>query len=183
MSKVVNLKGGLMDHRRIARKQQSEKMQSKKRSHKRFKHRRNEKDQWRKIKKIHKELIAQIATRTVAMINYFNVSLFVLENLKWSRHSARNVSGYYLTTWQVHWFFAQIQDMIEAMCTRLGIKVQKVSPRDSSKECHKCGVIGTRKGKTFTCRSKSCKLYRVDSDLNAARNLVKRSRKYKKFAP
>jgi len=179
--KTVNLKGKLRQHRWIARKEQSMKMQSHRRSKQRFIHRRNEKDKWRKIKNIHKEMIRQIATRTVAMLDYYEVSLFVMEDLRWSHHTPKSVGGYYLATWQIHWFFAQVQEMIEAMCTKIGIKVQKVNPRDSSKLCHKCGERGVRSGKTFTCKSESCKLYQIDSDLNAARNLIQRSRKYKKF--
>ena len=59
-----------------------------------------------------------------------------------------------------------------------GIVIEYVNPKNSSKKCWRCDEFGTRDGKRFVCESSVCHRYQLDSDLNAARNLVKRSKKY-----
>ncbi len=58
-----------------------------------------------------------------------------------------------------------------------GYTIEMVDPKYSSKNCWKCGECGNRKSKIFLCTS--CVKYQIDSDLNAARNLVLRSKNYK----
>ena len=141
--------------------------------------REKEKTQWRKIKNTHSELIRQISTRIIAYLNYHNVGTLVLENLKWSTHSARSKSGYFLATWQIHWFFSQVQSMLTNQAKMHGIRVELVNPKNSSRICHRCGKFGKRAGKQFYCTNNSCSLKHMDSDLNAARNLIQRSKRYK----
>ena len=153
-------------------------MQSKKGSVKHWFARNIEKSKWRKIKRIHMEMVHQISTRIIAYLNYFDVSRLVLEDLKWSKHSLKTEVGYFLSSWQIHWFFAQVQDTLKNMAKLRGITVEMVNPKYSSKYCWKCGQRGGRAGKTFICTSNACMKYQVDSDLNAARNLIKRSKIY-----
>ena len=122
------------------------------------------------------ELVHQISTRIIAYLNYFDVSRLILEDLKWSKHSLKTEIGYFLSSWQIHWFFAQIQDTLKNMAKLHGITVEMVNPKYSSKNCWKCDQRGNRVGKTFICTSNVCVRYQVDSDLNAARNLIKRSK-------
>jgi IS605 OrfB family transposase len=178
---VLNLKSKLMDRRLVARTQQSKKALSKKGTMKFWLARKMEKAQWRKIGNLHKELIRQISTRIVAYLNYHNVGVLVLENLKWSQHSSKTQSGYFINTWQIHWFFSQVQRMLTNMAKINGIKVELVDPKHTSKICHVCRGRGRRAGKTFYCLKNKCKVSQVDSDLNAARNLVQRSKAYKKY--
>ena len=173
---AMNIKGKLMEHRHVARRQQSVRMQSKKGSVKHWFARNIEKSKWRKIKRTHIELVHQISTRIIEYLNYFDVSRLILEDLKWSKHSLKTEVGYFLSSWQIHWFFAQIQDTLKNMAKLHGITVEMVNPKYSSKNCWKCDQRGDRSGKTFICTSDVCVRYQVDSDLNAARNLIKRSK-------
>ncbi len=127
------------------------------------------------------ELIHQISTRIIALLNHFDVSTLVLENLKWATHSSKSKSGYFLAQWQIHWFYSQVQNMLVNQAKLCGIRVEFVNPKDSSKICWKCMKMGKRDGKIFNCTSNQCSRYQLDSDLNAARNLIIRSKKYKRL--
>ncbi|MFX1294141.1 MAG: zinc ribbon domain-containing protein [Promethearchaeota archaeon] len=69
----------------------------------------------------------------------------------------------------MHWFFAQIQDHLAKMATRVGIAVEWVDPRHTSTRCSRCGELGTRYKKQFTCPHCG---FQLDADLNAARNII-----------
>jgi transposase len=125
---------------------------------------------WRKVHQLHEEIARQVATRIVAACKHHGVGLLRFEDLSWSSRSAKRVSGAWLATWQVHWFFAQVQERATRLARLAGIAVEFVDARNTSKRCSRCGTIGDRKGKTFTCTSFDCKEM-VDSDLNAARNV------------
>ena len=124
---------------------------------------------WRKIHQHHAELAKQIATRLLAVLQYQHVDVLRVEDLSWAKHARKQEVGYFLATWQVHWFFAQVQDHLAEMASRVGIHVEWVNPRHTSTRCSRCGKRGTRTGKVFTCPH--CGL-RLDADLNAARNIV-----------
>ncbi len=179
--KSINIKSKLMDRRLIARDNQSMRMKSKKGTMKHWFARDRQRTQWRKIKNSNLEIIRQLSARTISYLNYHGVGTLVLENMKWSRHGARSKVGYFLATWQVHWFFSQVQTMLINQCKLHGIHVELVDPRNSSKICSKCSKIGKRQGKQFYCSNTSCSLKHVDSDLNAARNLIQRSKRYKHY--
>ncbi|MFX1296278.1 MAG: zinc ribbon domain-containing protein [Promethearchaeota archaeon] len=70
--------------------------------------------------------------------------------------------------WQVHWFFAQVQDHLTEMAMRVGIYVEWVDPRHTSTRCSRCGERGTRYKKQFTCAHCG---FQANDDLNAARNI------------
>ncbi|MHA1911557.1 MAG: zinc ribbon domain-containing protein [Candidatus Kariarchaeaceae archaeon] len=176
--KPVFLKGKLLDHRFVARKMQSIRSTSPRNSMERWRARTTEKIKWTKVSNTHRELVRQISTRMIALLLHYNVGTLVLENLKWSRNSPKSKVGYFLAHWQVHWFFAQVQKRLEEQCLQHGIRVEKVNPAYSSKTCSKCGLKGKRNGKHFTCECG----FSLDSDLNAARNLIIRSKIFKKLA-
>lgn len=175
------VKGKLVEHRYEAKKQQSIRMSSKYGSVRKWHSGSKEKTSWHKIQNLHDELIHQIATRTISLLLHHNASRLILEDLRWSKHSKKSTVGFFLSSQQIHWFFSQVQKLMENMCLRYGIVVEYVNPRNSSKECWKCGKIGNRSKKVFICTSKSCIRYQIDSDLNAARNLILRSKKYRRL--
>ncbi|MFV2016473.1 MAG: zinc ribbon domain-containing protein, partial [Candidatus Heimdallarchaeota archaeon] len=177
----LNLKGKLMDRRLLAILNQSIRMMSRKGTMRHWFAREREKTQWRKISNIHKELIRQISCRIISYLNYHNVGTLILENLKWSTHNTKSQSGYFLATWQVHWFFSQVQSMLTNQARLHGIRVELVNPRNSSKICWLCAKTGNRAGKQFYCTEITCQISHLDSDLNAARNLIQRSKKYKRY--
>jgi IS605 OrfB family transposase len=176
--KPVYLKGKLMDHRFVARQMQSISATSPRNSMERWRARTTEKVKWTKISNTHREIVRQISTRMIALLLHYNVGTLVLEDLKWSRNNLKSKVGYFLVHWQVHWFFAQVQERLEEQCLQHGIRVEKVNPAYSSTTCSKCGLKGKRSGKTFSCECG----FSLDSDLNAARNLIIRSKIFKKLA-
>jgi hypothetical protein len=125
---------------------------------------------WRKMRHLHEEMARQVATRLVAACKYYHVQVLRFEDLSWSHHSAKRVSGAWLSAWQVHWFFSQVQARAALLARLAGIAVELVDARGTSKRCSACSTTGIRKGKTFSCTNDGCKKV-VDSDLNAARNV------------
>lgn len=133
------------------------------------------KQNWRKINNIHRELIHQISSRIVEYAKFKDVDNIRFENLKWSRLSSKRDVGNFLATWQVHWFFSQIIIFTARIARRYGIFTNIVNPYKSSKLCSNCGQEGIRSGKRFICKNSACN-FKLDSDLNAARNLGDLSR-------
>ena len=125
---------------------------------------------WRKVRHLHEEIARQVATRIVAACKYHEVGLLRFEDLSWSSHSAKRVSGAWLATWQVHWFFSQVQERATRLARLAGIAVELVDARGTSKRCSACGTVGNRVGKTFSCTNEDCEKM-VDSDLNSSRNV------------
>jgi len=130
--------------------------------------RREWKRKWGKIKTLHGEMTRQLAARIVAACRHHRSGVLQFEDLKWSRHSRRNEVGYFLSTMQIHWFFAQVIARATTMARKHGIQVELVDARNTSKTCSRCGERGKRDGKIFHCPR--CGLI-LDSDLNAARNI------------
>jgi transposase len=111
---------------------------------------------WRKVRHLHEEIARQVATRIVAACKYHGVGLLRFEDLSWSNHSGKRLSGAWLATWQVHWFFSQIQERATLLARIAGIAVELVDARGTSKRCSACGTIGNRNGKTFSCTNVDC---------------------------
>jgi transposase len=123
---------------------------------------------WRKISNIHNELAIKLALNILEFCKKTEVDSIHLEDLRFASHGSKNEVGYWLTTWQIHWFFAKMQFFIKSFSRRHGIRVALVDARNTSKFCSGCGEFGIRDGKRFRC---NCGL-KLDSDLNAARNLA-----------
>ncbi len=137
--------------------------------------RREYKSCWLSIQNIHTEIIHQISTRIVEFAKYNNVDSIRFEDLRWAKHISKMKGGFFLSTWQVHWFFSQIIQFTSKLARREKIRIYLTNPFKSSKICSWCGEEGIRIGKLFQCRNNMCNLS-LDSDLNAARNLGNISR-------
>ncbi len=174
---IPNLKRQLIATMGRARALQRQKDLLRRRFGKRYKHswryfvaRREWQRCWRRVRHLHEEMARQVATRIVAACVHHGVELLRCEDLTWSSHSAKQESGSWLASWQVHWFFSQVQERTTRLARVACIAVELVDARGTSKRCSACGTIGNRNGKTFTCTNASC-AKKVDSDLNGARNV------------
>jgi transposase len=124
---------------------------------------------WRHIHGIHEDLAKQLAIRIVSVSQAYHSQRIRFEDLRWSQHTAKEETGYWLATWQVHWFHGQIIRHTQEFAAQVGITVELVFARGTSYRCSSCGHVGDRAGKLFTCPHCHRQL---DSDLNAARNIA-----------
>jgi IS605 OrfB family transposase len=124
---------------------------------------------WKKIRNIHNEVTNQIATRIVTTALFHGVSIIKVEDLSWSSPSSKRKVGYFLSTWQVHWFFSQVQSKIESIARKYGIFVKYVNAHHTSQRCSQCGKVGKRYKKRFKCPQCG---FSLDSDLNASREIA-----------
>ncbi|MFX0090598.1 MAG: zinc ribbon domain-containing protein [Candidatus Hodarchaeota archaeon] len=124
---------------------------------------------WDHISGIHEDMAKQLATRIISVSQAYNSQVIRFENLKWSQATKKEDAGYWLATWQVHWFHSEIIRHTRILATRQGIKVELVVAKGTSSRCSSCGKIGERTGKMFYCPH--CQRH-LDSDLNAARNIA-----------
>lgn len=90
----------------------------------------------------------------------------------------KDSTEYYLKSWSYH----QIQSMIKYKCDEQGIEVNYVKPKDTSKTCHCCGVVQDEARdkedvSKFVCTTVDCSFYGKiqDADVNAAKNIAKKS--------
>ena len=88
---------------------------------------------------------------------HHGVGLLRFEDLSWSSYAAKHESGAWLASWQVHWFFSQVQERSILLARLAGIAVEIVDARGTSQRCSACGIVGIRNGKTFTCTKEGCK--------------------------
>ncbi|MEM3467012.1 MAG: transposase [Thermoproteota archaeon] len=75
--------------------------------------------------------------------------------------------------------YHRLSEFIEYKARWHGIKVIKVSERNTSKLCHRCGNRGIRKGGLFKCPH--CN-YACNADYNGAMNIMKRAMGYMPMA-
>ena len=126
-------------------------------THKKYKNtRRNiqKKGKYKKVKKtkrrennIVKDINHKVSKKIVqeAKQNGMGIKLEYLQGIRNARSG--NSFRYSLNSWS----FFQLEKMIEYKARLLGIPVVYVDPRNTSKECSKCGQIGNRLGKSFKC--------------------------------
>jgi putative transposase len=75
--------------------------------------------------------------------------------------------------------YHRLSHFIEYKAKWLGIKVIKVSERNTSKTCHRCGHMGLRVGSLFKCPKCG---YTCNADYNGAMNILKRAMGYMPMA-
>ncbi len=101
-------------------------------------------------------------------------SMIVLGNLKGIRR--RNGRGRRFNRELNNGFpYYKLSRFIEYKARWLGIKVLKISERNTSKLCHKCGHKGVRVGSSFRCPNCG---YQCNADYNGAMNILKRGMGY-----
>jgi putative transposase len=101
-----------------------------------------------------------------AMDNNAGIKLEKLEGIRKSRNHSRKFN-YSLHSWS----FYQLQNLIEYKAMLCGIPLTYVEPRNTSKECSRCGNVGIRDQKKFVCHDCG----HVDhADANASFNIALR---------
>ena len=102
----------------------------------------------RREKNIVKDINHKVSKKIVqeAKQNGMGIKLEYLQGIR-NASSGRNFR-YSLNSWS----FYQLEKMIEYKARLLGIPVVYVDPRNTSKECSRCGLIGNRSGKSFKCQ-------------------------------
>jgi transposase len=125
---------------------------------------------WDRVNRINIQLVNHLTNNIVKIANFWNVSVIKVEDLRWATHSKKRDAGKFMTFWQTHWFYSQVQNAVKLQCDLNSLRFQKVPARYTSQSCSSCGKLGSRASKQFSCPHCGFKL---DSDLNAARNIVK----------
>ncbi len=110
--------------------------------------------------KIAKEIV------NIAIVNNAGIKLEQLDGIRNNRKHARKFN-YSLHSWS----FYQLQNFMEYKAKLCGIPLTYVEPKNTSKECSRCGNIGIRNSKKFVCHSCG----HVDhADANASFNIALR---------
>lgn len=125
-----------------------------------------------KERRVTNDILHKIS-RAIVRETLENDSMIVLGNLKGIR---KNGKGRRFNRKLNNGFpYYKLSQLIEYKARWLGIKVVKVSERNTSKTCHKCRHIGLRVGSLFKCPN--CN-YSCNADYNGAMNILKRAMGY-----
>jgi len=130
----------------------------------------------KKEKRITDDILHKIS-RAIVNEALENNSMIVLGNLKGIR---KNGKGRKFNRKLNNGFpYYRLSQFIEYKARWLGIKVIKISEKNTSKTCHRCGSKGLRVGSLFKCPK--CN-YSCNSDYNGAMNILKRAMGYMPIA-
>ena len=108
----------------------------------------------RREKNIVKDINHKISRKIVelAQENKCGIKLEKLEGIRKKRTSRKkNKSGESFRSSINNWNFYQLQQMIEYKARICGIPVIYIAPQYTSQMCSRCGLIGNRSGKKFSC--------------------------------
>lgn len=107
-----------------------------------------------------------LSKRLVAEAKESNLAI-ALENLEGIRARCNN-KGKRLRKLLGRWAFYDLRQKIAYKAIEAGVRVVLVNPRNTSKTCSACGLIGTRRKHQFKC---SCGFV-CDADYNASLNIA-----------
>jgi len=125
---------------------------------------------WDRVTRLNIQIVNHLNNYINKIAAYWKVSAIKVEDLRWASHSKKRDAGKFLAFWQTHWFYSQVQTAVKVQCELNALRFQKIPARLTSQRCSCCGNIGLRNSKQFSCPHCGFKL---DSDLNAARNIAK----------
>ncbi len=106
-------------------------------------------------------------------------SIIVLGNLKRMRCNCKGKSKALKRRLNNGFPYYRLSQYIEYKARWHGIKVIRISEKNTSKACHKCGSEGLRVGSSFRCLN--CN-YTCHADYNGAMNILKRAMGYMSIA-
>ncbi len=120
-----------------------------------------------KEKRVMNQQLHIIANEIVAYAKQFEKPVIVMEKLDGIRE---NMNGSADLNKRLHtWSFRKLQQHIEYKANLAEIPVVYVSPKNTSKRCHRCGYVAQANGREFRCPK--CGLT-YNRDLNAAINIA-----------
>ncbi len=90
-----------------------------------------------------------------------------LENLSGIRNSKKHASSFNYSP--TSWSFYQLQQFIEYKARLQGVSVAYAGPAYTSQRCSRCGTLGNRNGKEFSCPTCG---HAGHTDANAAFNIA-----------
>ena len=107
-----------------------------------------------KISRLKNERVLRVANQIMSIAQQYNASI-ILENLSWTPHSK--------------WEHSIQQEAIQSKATRVGIRVKKVSPKNTSQSCPTCKNRITHSARATRCIQCQKTLNR---DVLASRNIA-----------
>ncbi len=107
-----------------------------------------------------------IANEIVVYAKQFSKPVIVMERLNGIRENGSAKLNRRLHTWS----FQKLQQYIEYKANLEGIPVTYISPKNTSKRCHRCGHVAQGNSREFRCPK--CGLV-YNRDLNAAINIAR----------
>lgn len=125
---------------------------------------------WDRLNRLNVQIVNHLNNYILKIASFWKVSAIKVEDLRWATHSKKRDAGKFMAFWQTHWFYSQVQNAVKLQCDLNSIRFQKVPARYTSQRCSCCGKLGSRTSKRFSCSRCGLKL---DSDLNASRNVAK----------
>ncbi len=114
-----------------------------------------------------------VSKRIVQFAIEQDAAVIATENLEGIRERA-NECGKALRKLVNGWSFYQLQSYLSYKTEEVGIVVDIVDPRNTSRACSHCGYCNKSNRRKHDFHCKSCG-YQLHSDLNAARNIQQRS--------
>jgi len=124
---------------------------------------------WRQID----DILHTVSREVVAHVADIDGGVIVLEDLT---HIRENMDyGDYMNRRLHGWAFAKLHSQIMYKAAEKGIAVETVNPRNTSKECHVCKEVGSRRHQgTFSCTTGDCWVSEYQADINGALNIADR---------
>ena len=126
-------------------------------------------DIWRQID----DILHTVSRQVVEQVASIDGGMVVLENLTYIRENMDY--GSYMNRRLHGWAFAKLHSQITYKAEERGIDVVTVNPRNTSKECHACKEVGSRRHQaTFSCTNNDCWVSEYQADINGALNIADR---------
>jgi len=126
---------------------------------------------WRRIETI----LQEVSREVVEDAQTVDDPVLVLEDLTYIREHMDY--GAFMNRRLHGWAFAKLHSQITYKAQEQGIPVETVNPRNTSKECHACGEVGTRPDQaTFRCTTTDCWVADYQADVSAALRITDKSR-------
>ncbi|MBP2252685.1 putative transposase [Halarchaeum solikamskense] len=119
------------------------------------------------------DIVEKTSRQAVEYAWQFEDPVIVLEDLSHIREHLDY--GRWMNRRLHNWAFARLTGRIEDKALDAGIPVQKVNPAYTSKTCHACGHLGSRRSQAeFRCTNDECWVSEYQADINAAANIARR---------